>query len=68
MPARNTINLIVGELQKLNETEQKELLAQLRAKRLFRKKIKPIANPQKGIKLLSITQIDKIKHITRKKR
>lgn len=63
----STINLIIGELKKLDVLEQKEFLAQLRAKRLFRKKTNPLANLSKGVKPLTMAEIDKIKHHSRRK-
>ncbi len=70
MPAlssvNNTITDIVNELKKLDSLEQKEFLAQLRAKRYLRGKSKPLANPTKSIKPLTMAEIDKIKHLSRK--
>jgi hypothetical protein len=67
MDVNSTINLIIGELKKLDVLEQKEFLAQLRAKRLLRRKTKPLANPAKGVKPLAMAEIDKIKHLSRKR-
>jgi response regulator of citrate/malate metabolism len=63
----DTIQSVVDELAKLDNIEQKEILAQLRAKRLLREKRKPLANPPKGLKPLTMAQIDKIKHESRKR-
>jgi hypothetical protein len=62
----NTILLIVTELKKLDSIEQKEFLAQLRAKRLFRRKARPLANLSKSVKPLTMAEIDRIKHLSRK--
>ncbi len=64
--ADNTISLIVNELKKLDNIEQKEFLAQLRAKRLLRRKQKPLASPHKSVKPLTMIKIDRIKHLSRK--
>lgn len=61
-----TISLIVNELMKLDNMEQKEFLAQLRAKRLLKRKVKPLAVISKSFKSLSMAEIDRIKHLTRK--
>ncbi|MGC4037714.1 MAG: hypothetical protein QM764_17260 [Chitinophagaceae bacterium] len=61
-----TIESIVEELSKLDSIEQKEFLAQLRAKRLLKRKRKALANPPKGLKPLTMTQIDRVKHASRK--
>ena len=62
-----TIKNIVKELAKLSSLEQEEVLAQLRAARLARKPAKSFAKPAKGIKPLSLEEIDRIKHEVRKK-
>jgi hypothetical protein len=65
-PVNNIISNIVIELKKLDAIEQKELLAQLRAKRLLRRKVKPLASSSKPVKPLTMAEIDKIKHLSRK--
>ncbi|CAN5567932.1 hypothetical protein BH10BAC3_BH10BAC3_31860 [soil metagenome] len=62
----NTINDIVKEVKKLTTLEQKEILAQIRIKGMLKNKRKPIANPPKDLKPLTMAQIDKIKHEVRK--
>jgi hypothetical protein len=61
-----TISLIVQELERLDALERKEFLAQLRAKRLLRRNVKPLATLTKSVKSLTLNQIDKIKHLSRK--
>lgn len=71
MPAvttfNNTIQNILEELEKLPTLEQKEVLAQLRAARIAREPRKSFVKPEKGIKPLTLAQIDKLKHEVRKK-
>ena len=55
------------EVNKLGQLEKQSVLAYVRALNLKRKKRKPIANPKKGVKALTLSQIDKIKHDLRKK-
>ena len=62
----NTIESIIAEVQKLSTIEQKEILVQIRIKKMLKQKRKPIANPPKGLKPLTMAQIDKIKHESRK--
>jgi len=62
----STIESIIRELSKLDLYEQKEFLAQLKAKRLLKRKRKSLANPVKGSKPLTMAQIDLIKHESRK--
>lgn len=58
---------LLQEIDRLEQTEKQSVLAYARALNLKRKKRKPIARPEKGIKPLTMAQIDKIKHEVRKK-
>lgn len=62
----STLINIVEEVEKLSDFEQKEILAQIRATRLLKSKRKPIATQAKGVKPLTMAQIDRIKHEARK--
>lgn len=65
--SENIISLIIQELERLDKFEQQEYLVQLRAKRLSRRKLKPLATLSGGVKPLTMAQIDKIKHLSRKR-
>jgi hypothetical protein len=57
---------LLWEVDKLESLEKQSVLAYVRALKLKRKKSKPIANPEKGVKPLTMAEIDKIKHKVRK--
>lgn len=61
-----TTEELLQEVDKLEQIEKESVLAYVRALNLKRKKSKPISNPEKGVRPLSMAQIDKIKHIVRK--
>ncbi|MEO8109219.1 MAG: hypothetical protein ABI594_04265 [Ginsengibacter sp.] len=61
-----TIEALLQEVDKLEPLEKESVLAYARTLNLRRKKRKPIAKPEKGVKPLTMAQIDKIKHIVRK--
>lgn len=65
--SENIISLIIQELERLDKFEQQEYLVQLRAKRLSRRKLKPLATLSGEVKPLTMAQIDKIKHLSRKR-
>jgi len=60
------IEQIIIEAEKLDDLRQKEVLAYLRVLNTDKKKKKPIAKPAKGLKPLSMEDIDTIKHESRK--
>ncbi len=60
------IEQIVVEAEKLTDLEQKEILAYLRTLNSKKGKRKPVAKPAKGAKPLSMEEIDRIKHESRK--
>lgn len=62
----STIESIVSEVQKLSTLEQKEILAFIRMRRLLKEPRKSFIKPEKGVKPLTMAQIDKIKHESRK--
>lgn len=59
-----TLQKILNIVEKMDEPEQKSLLAALNAKRYLKSKNYP--RPTKGIKPLTMKQIDDIKHEVRK--
>lgn len=61
-----TIEELLQEVDKLEPLEKESVLAYVRTLNLQRKKRKPIAQREKGVKPLTMAQIDKIKHIVRK--
>ncbi|HLG41185.1 MAG TPA: hypothetical protein VI461_16005 [Chitinophagaceae bacterium] len=61
-----TIEDIVTEFSKLNEMERQSVLAYTRALNMKKEKRKPVARYGKNIKPLSLKEIDKIKHRSRK--
>ena len=63
----SSIESIVSEVQKLSDLEQKEILAFIRMRRLMKEPRKSFVKPEKGVKLLTMAQIDRIKHESRKK-
>jgi Mg2+/Co2+ transporter CorC len=62
----DTIEKIVGAVEKLNSQERRALLAQVNATVLLKKGVPKIGNPAKSLKPLTMTQIDGIKHKVRK--
>jgi hypothetical protein len=62
----STIESIVSEVQKLSTLEQKEILTQIRIMKLKNKLPASLSKPPKGLKPLTMAQIDKIKHESRK--
>jgi hypothetical protein len=61
-----TTEELLHEVEKLEQIEKESVLAYVRALNLRRTKSKPMANPEKGVRPLSLAQIDKIKHEVRK--
>lgn len=61
-----TTEELLQEVDKLEPLEKQSVLAYVRTLNLKRKKRKPIASPEKGVKPLTMSQIDKIKHTARK--
>jgi hypothetical protein len=57
---------IIIEAERLTELEQKEVLAYVRTLNLNKKKRKAISKPVKGLEPLSMEEIDRIKHESRK--
>jgi len=64
LTGNSIIQDIVEEVKLLDELEQRTLLTRLRVQKLATKKWKPISKA-KGIKPLSMKQIDQIKHKAR---
>jgi hypothetical protein len=54
-------------LKKLALQEQQSILAQINATVMLKKGVPKFANPPKGLKPLTMAQIDSIKHKVRKK-
>lgn len=63
-----SIDKIVAGLKKLDAQDQQSILAQINATLLLKKGIPKLANPPKGLKTLTMAQIDSIKHKSRKKK
>ena len=61
-----TTEELLWEVDMLEPLEKESVLAYVRTLNLKRKKRKSIAQPEKNTKPLTMDQIDKIKHITRK--
>jgi len=61
-----TLLKMIVEAEKLTEPEQREALAFINALNYEKKKRKPIAKT-KGLKPVSMEEIDRIKHESRKK-
>lgn len=61
-----TIEQILEEVEKMSEVERQALLIKLRAQKK-RRNYAPIAAYEKGVKQLSMKEIDKIKHLSRAK-
>ena len=57
---------LLEEVDKLDVMEVQSVLAYVRALNLKKRKRKLIARPEKGVKPLTMAQIDKIKHEVRK--
>jgi hypothetical protein len=57
--------IVVG-LKKLDNQDQQSVLAQINATLLLKKGVPNFANPPKGLKPLTMAQIDSIKHRARK--
>lgn len=70
MPTTTTLNKniekIVAGLKKLDTQDQQSILAQINATLLLKKGVPKFANPPKGLKPLTMAQIDSIKHKSRK--
>lgn len=60
------IQKIVSGLNKLDDQEQRSILAQIHATILLKKGVPSFTNPPKGLKPPTLSQIDKIKHQARK--
>lgn len=61
-----TVQKIAKEATYLDPLEQALLLTRLRVKRLRKKRIDNIANPEKEIRFPTMKEIDKWKHESRK--
>ena len=59
------IQKIVRGLNKLDDQEQRSILAQINATILLKKGVPIFTNPPKGLKTPTLSQIDKIKHQAR---
>lgn len=69
MPTSITLNkniekIVIG-LKKLDAQDQQSILAQINATLMLKKGIPKFANPSKGLKPLTMAQIDCIKHKSR---
>lgn len=62
------IDKIIAGLKKLDLQDQQFILAQINATIMLKKGIPKFANPPKSLKPLTITQIDSIKHKSRKQK
>ncbi len=61
-----TIEKIINGLEGLTEQEQGAILAQINATLMLKKGLPKISNTPKGLKPLTMAQIDSIKHKVRK--
>jgi len=61
-----TIEDLLQEVDKLEPLEKESVLAYGRAFNLKRKKRKAISQPEENAEPLTMSQIDKIKHLSRK--
>lgn len=61
-----TVEELLREVDKLEALEKESVLAYARAFNQRRKRRKPIAQPEKNVKPITMAQIDKIKHLSRK--
>ncbi len=70
MPVKTTLNKniekIVAGLKKLDAQDQQSILAQINATLMLKRGVPNFANPPKGLKLLTMAQINSIKHKARK--
>ncbi len=62
------IQKIVSGLNKLDDQEQRSILAQINATILLKKGVTSFTNPPKGLKSPTLSQIDIIKHRARKEK
>ncbi len=62
------IEKIVAGLKKLDKEDQQAILAQINATLMLKKGVPNFANPPKGLKPLTMVQIDSIKHKARKQK
>ena len=62
------IEKIVAGLKKLDTQDQQSILAQINATLMLKKSVPNFANPPKGLKPLTMAQIDSIKHKVRKQK
>lgn len=62
-----TIEELLKEVDQLEALEKESVLAYARAFNLKRKKRKPISQPEKNVKPVTLSEIDKIKHLSRKR-
>ena len=65
--SNSIIEDIVRQVEQLSKEDQKILLARLRLQKLLSEKRKKVVRA-KGVKPLSMKEIDRIKHASRKKR
>ena len=64
--ANKNILRIINGLEKLDNTEQLSILAQINATLILKKGVPSFTNPNKGLKPPTLSQIDTIKHKVRK--
>ncbi len=64
--ANKNISKIINGLEKLDNTEQLSILAQINATLILKKGVPSFTNPTRGLKPPTISQIDIIKHKVRK--
>ncbi len=67
VPNKN-ISKIISRLEKLDDTEQLSILAQINATIILKKGILSFTNPPDGLKPPTLSQIDNIKHKVRKEK
>lgn len=60
------IEEIISEIKELSNLEQKEILTQIRVRKMKNKLPASLTKPPKGLKPLTMAQIDRIKHESRK--
>lgn len=63
---KETINEIIKEANNLDKLELQILLTSLRVKKMQKDGVKPVANPDKGVKPPTMEEIDLWKHQSRK--
>lgn len=61
----DTTKLLIKEIEKIDDTEQKILLRQLKIKAWLRGAAKPVVTYINGSKPMAMSQIDAIKHKAR---